>query len=505
MKHILIISFLTLILVSCGITDFEMPSWDVELTSIPLMNEDFPASDLEGENIIIDDGELIATVEDQLIEATPELSKTITDSTPNLPVLSNIPLDLRFEIQSINTDTSFRIIEGTFDSGEMIIDFTGDVNDFQVLNVKFNQLITEAGDIYILALEPEDFIDNQYSIDLSGISLTDQDISGEFWLIDIEILAQTSGADGAPVGSVKLSIDDEIYFKDFTGFINDIQTLDSETDVEIDYPTDIEQTIVLEEISMYFDIYNMIGFNFELMGDLVAYRNGVEIDRISLEDEFPAGYFTIQAGLAEGVETLTSIEIIDNEHINSMLRKMPDNIAFLNPIYKVSNLDSDVPGFVSKTHAIRCDYRIEIPLKATFYDDYLIYPDNVHEVEISQDNQDLIEERVNSAIIEITLQNDFPIGGILDIYVSSQELEADSLSLQQAEIKKEGYDILVTSEEQSFEIELSKEDLNLFLRDKVFMRTRVQFHNSDGVVAILVQDNLNVKGRLKISLNIEGD
>jgi len=186
MKKILIILFLTLLLVSCGITDFEMPSWDVELTSIPLMNEDFPASDLEGENIIIEDGNLIALVEDQLEETTPELSKIIVDSTPIVPVLSNIPVEIRFEIQSINTNTSFRIIEGSFESGQMNVEYTGEVNDFQVLHIVFNQLITEEDEIFTLALEPNDFTDNLYIIELAGLTLIDQEIDGEFWLIDIE-------------------------------------------------------------------------------------------------------------------------------------------------------------------------------------------------------------------------------------------------------------------------------------------------------------------------------
>ena len=56
MKYKLLFLFVTLFLVSCGITDFEMPSWDVKLTCIPLMNEDYPASDLIGDNIIAEDG-----------------------------------------------------------------------------------------------------------------------------------------------------------------------------------------------------------------------------------------------------------------------------------------------------------------------------------------------------------------------------------------------------------------------------------------------------------------
>ncbi|MBI9032316.1 hypothetical protein JEZ13_10025 [bacterium] len=507
MKKIIIILFLTLLLVSCGITDFEMPSWDVELTSIPLMNEDFPASDLEGENIIIEDGNLIALVEDQLEETTPELSKIIVDSTPIVPVLSNIPVEIRFEIQSINTNTSFRIIEGSFESGQMNVEYTGEVNDFQVLHIVFNQLITEEDEIFTLALKPNDFTDNLYIIELAGLTLIDQEIDGEFWLIDIEVEAETSGGIGEDLGAVQLTIDDELFFSEFTGFIDDVQTLDSETDVEIEYPSNIENAVILAEISMYFDVYNKIGFEFELMGDLVAYRDGVAIDTIKITDgpdnDLADVDFSIHACHPDSAEALTHIEIIDNERVNQMLRKMPDNIAFLNPTYKVSNLDENVPGFVSNQHTIRSDYRIEIPLRASFHDDFLIYPDQVYEVEISEDNQDLIDERVNNASIEVEVLNDFPMGGVLDLFVSSQELSADADSLALAELQFLGYDIQVSELNQSYEIELSKEDFNLFLNEKVFMRTRVRFFNSDGFVAILLEDNLSVKGQLNISIKVD--
>jgi hypothetical protein len=503
MKNRILLLFLTVFLVSCGITDFEMPSWDVELTSIPLMNEDFPASDLEGENIIIENGELIAVVEDQLEETTPELSKNIVDSTLDLPLASNEQAMIRFEIQSINSNTSFRIIEGTFESGEMLLTFTGDVNNFTELQLTFAQLLTEDDSVLIEKVQPEDFNDNVYIIDLAGMKLTEQDIDGEFWLIDILVYATSDATTGSNIGQTRLSINDELVFRSFIGFIDDVRTLDSEANVEIDYPSNVENAIILDEISMYFDIYNKIGFEFELMGDLLAYRDGVVIDSLSIEKI--GEDFTIQASTVEGEETITTINIEDNQWINQMLRLMPDKMSFLNPTYKVNNLDGDNPGFVSNQHTIRSEYRIKIPLKATFNDDYLIYPDNVYEVEISKDNQDLIDDRVNSATINLELINEFPIGGVLDLFVSSEELAADSLSLEQAELQYIGYSIEVSSDVQTYELELSKNDLDIFLRDLVFMRTRVRFYNSDGVVAILADDNLNVKGLLKMSLKIEGN
>lgn len=502
MKHILIIILFSLLLVSCGLTDFEMPSWDVELTSIPLMNENFPASDLEGENIIIENDSLFAIVNDELEEATPELSKNIVDTTPDVNVLSAVPVDIRFEIQSVNTNTNFRIVDGEFESGEMLVHFIGNTSNFNILHLDFSQLISPNGQPLSLALTPSDFTNNIYIIDLEGITLADQDIAGEFWLIDIDVLAETNSANGTSVGAVKLTINDELFFKSFTGFIDDVRTLDTQTDVEINYPQNLENAVVLDEIAMYFDVYNKIGFEFELSGQLNAYRDDVLIDTIMLED-LDGFDFVIAASESEGLEKITHFEVVNNERVNQMLRLMPDNIAFINPTYKVSNIDDELPGFVSNQHTIRSEYSIKIPFKATFNSDYIIYPDKLYDIEISKDNQDLIDERVNDGSIEIHVNNSFPIGGVLDIYLSSQELQANSESLDLAELKYTDYDIMEDSENQVYNITLSKDDLNLFLHDRVFMRTRVKFHNSNEVVTIFPNDSISVKGQLNISVRID--
>ena len=504
MKHIIIVLILTLLLVSCGITDFEMPSWDVDLTSIPLMNEYFPASDLEGENIVIQDGNLVAVVEDQLEETTPELSKNISDSTFFVPINSNEQVSIDFEIQSLNTNTNFRIQEGTFDSGEMIIHYRENYANFDTLKFTFNQMLDNDGETLQLNLTEEDFIDDRYIINLAGKKLTDQNIDGEFWLINIDIYASSQTiADGQEVGEVKLSINDRVFFRDFLGFIDDIQSLDSESNVDIDYPNEVENAVTLDEISMYFNVFNEIGFEFELMGDLVAYRDGTAIDTISLESLNDVD-FTIPAAPEMGVINSSTIEIVGNDRINQMLRLMPDKIALSNPTYIVNNIDDENPGFVSIIeHSVWSEYRIEIPFRATFNDDYIIYPDKLYDVEISQDNQELIDERVNEAEIALFVENTYPIGGILDIYISSQELSPDEESLETAELQLTNYDIEVSADQQSYSIQLDKDDLDLFINEKIYMRTSVRFHNSDGVVVILPQDNLSVKANLQISVRID--
>lgn len=502
MKYKLLFLFVTLFLVSCGITDFEMPSWDVNLTCIPLMNEDYPASDLVGDNIFAEDGYLFAFVEDELEEATPTLDKYLNDTTPPVQLYSNIYAVINFLIRAINTDTDFRITEGKFESGEMLISYDGDFTDITTINLTFSQLYY-GNQVVQLELTPEDFTDNQYILDLANITIKDQNIEGEFWIINIAVTAMSSLPEGNHIGKITISIDDSVVFSEFTGFIDDVRALDSETNVEITYPNNIENTVILDQISMHFYIDNEIGFNFELNGDLVAYRDELEIDRINIQNDTTID-FTIQADTTIGFGVLTTIDVVDDVRINLMLRKMPDKIAFLNPVYHVNNIDEITPGFVSNQHKINCRYEIEVPLKATYSDAYFIYPDKVFEVEISPDNQKLIDEKVNEAEIILTLINGYPIGGVIDLFISTQKLTADPNSLAQAELKFSDYDLAVAGEPQKHILELTTEDLKVFKHDSIFIMARLKFHNSIEPVSIMETDNLNIKGSLNVVVKIEG-
>ncbi|MFA7056150.1 MAG: hypothetical protein WC155_01140 [Candidatus Cloacimonadales bacterium] len=502
MKYKLLFLFVTLFLVSCGITDFEMPSWDVKLTCIPLMNEDYPASDLIGDNIIAEDGYLFAFVEDGLEEATPILDKHITDSTPPIQLLSNQTFPINFEIHSIATNTAFRITEGKFESGEMSISYDGDFTDITMLNLTFNQLYYD-DQVVQLGLTPEDFTNNQYILDLANVTIKDQNINGEFWIINIAVTAMSSLPEGSLLGKITISIDDLVVFSEFTGFIDDIRALDSETNVEITYPNNIENTVILDQISMHFYIENEIGFNFELNGDLVAYRDELEIDRINIQNDTTID-FTINADTTYGDGVLTTIDVVDDVRINLMLRKMPDKIAFLNPVYRVNNIDETMPGFISNQHKINCRYEIEVPLRATYSDAHFIYPDKVFDVEISADNQKLIDEKVEEAEIILTLINGYPIGGVIDLYLSSQELTAESTSLAQAELIFSNYDLAVTGNPQKHILKLESGDFQVFKNDRIYIMTRVKFHNSEEPVSIMEADNLNIKGSLNVVVKIEG-
>src|SRR5690554_978038 len=156
MKPKMLIYFFVLLLTACGITDFDMPSWDVELTTIPLMNMDFPASDLESENIIIEDGNLIAIIEDQLEEVTPELSAHLYASTPDIPLVASQDNSFTLSIQNVQSNTTFRLVEGELESGQMVLTYSGDYN-FNTISISFEQIVNEDETPFAFNLHPNDF------------------------------------------------------------------------------------------------------------------------------------------------------------------------------------------------------------------------------------------------------------------------------------------------------------------------------------------------------------
>lgn len=502
MKRKILFFFLVLLLTACGITDFDMPSWDVELTSIPLMNKDFPASDLEGDNIIIEDGNLIAIIEDQLEEVTPELSAHLYASTLDIPLVASQENSFSLTIQNVQSTTTFRLVEGKLESGQMVLTYSGDYN-FNTISISFEHIVNEDETPLSFILYPADFINDQYVVDFSGKKIVAQDINSDTWSTGVNVTSTANTPGDLILGEVDFLIDDNFVFEWFIGFIDTIIATDATADVEIDYPLGIENAVILDKISMYLTVYNQIGFELELMGDLVAYKNGVEVDRVLIH-ELEGVDLTIAAAYQVDMEAITTIEISNNERFNIMIRKMPDRFAYENPAYRINNFESE-PGFISSIdQSVRSEYTIRIPFVGAFTDQ-IIYPDNVNEIVISEDNQELIEKRVNSATIQLEVTNGFPMGGVLDLFLSSTQLDNEALELGEAELNYLDNGIEVSGREQKYEFQLNREDLEVFLRDKLFMRTRISFYNSDGIVIILPSDNLKVKGSLNISMKVEVD
>ncbi len=498
-----------LVIAACGLTDFEAPSWEVGLRNIPLMNRTFSAADLEGENIIIENDTLKVTIEGSIEEVAPALVKSVNSSTPDLPLVSNQSTPNSLFLQSLTPETEIRVLNGIIESGVMDIELNDSFLDFNYIEIQFNQLLNSDGSTHILTINKNDFIDSMYLFHLDGLTLGSQDLNEENIILDFNLYCSSDLADNTPLGLIRLSMQDDIMFSEFNGYINDVRALDYEQDVDIDYPQNVEDALMIKSANIYFTIYNEIGFDFYFLGDLVAYKDGAEVDRISIHEDLGVD-FTAAAATNPGQVMTTDINIVDNERANQMLRLMPDRIAFINPLYEVNNVTATEPGFVSNQHTIRCDFNVVIPAEIDVFSDYSIIPNDYIEIEIDSANQDMIDDRVDSASIDLTLINNFDFGGKVDLYISSTEIDTSQVSLDNSEIQLLDNEINATSEEQIISIELSKgelnKDLNTFLNDKIYVRFRVKLNNTDGYLVVMANDGLTIKGDLSLNVMIdEGD
>ena len=504
----LLLSILTMLLLACGLVDFERPVWDVTLQNVPLMNEDFPASDLIGENIAVLGDTLTAYIDGNLEKVTADLVKSINAQTGNIPLISGVEsTGNNFFLQSLSPDTEIRVVNGLILEGEMIVQFdNGDVNDVSLLTIEFIQLKEADGSSRVENITSSQWVNNEYVIDLAGLTLEAQDPDAEAIVVGFDVVLVSLQPDGTNVGSIKLAMQGELEFESFTGFINDLRALDFESDLDIDYPVNFENSVIVDQASIFFDVYNKIGFEFILMGDLVAFKDGAEIDRITLEDDLSTE-LKIDGNDAPGSSKLTEIEIVNDARVNEMIRLMPDNINFVNPYYSVNNVSSVAAGFVSNADGVYCDYRIEVPLIAEITSDYFITPEKLTSIEIDKSNQDILRDRVNSGNIELMIDNGYPLGGSVDVFIASHEITSDSLSMMTSEIQLLNNEIVADQYNQLIFIELEKGlenyDLNAFLNDEVFIRFRVKFNNTDGNVIIMHDDNINVNGSLNIDIHIE--
>jgi hypothetical protein len=510
MKFRYLLLLVAMIITACGVTDFEMPSWDVQISNISLMNKTFPASDLESEDIIVQNDSLIAKVDGRIEETSPELVKSVSSNTPNLPLLAEQQTSQSLALQALTPETQIRVQQGLIEEAEMVMTFDNLANEFTSVDISFTHLLNQDLTPHELTVHANEIdSNNKYYFDMSGLILGSQDPNADNLIISFDFFPHSSSTSVVNLGTVQMSINDDIYFQSFTGFISDVRALDYTSDVDIDYPSNVEDAIRIEQANIYFWVYNEIGFDLDFQAELVAFKDGAEVDRFTIHEDLDNVDFHVSGADIPGESKLTKISIVNNERANQMLRLMPESIALENPYYEVNNVDESVPGFVDKNHAVACDYEIDIPFTATISSNYQIVPDRVTEVEIDSANQDIIEDSVNSAGVVMEIDNSFNLGGKMDIFIASFELTDEDSSLMNAEIRLLDNVINASENGQTLSIDLAKgedgKDLDTFLNDKVYMRYRIEFFDSSDPVTVMASDYITIKGSLNMNITIDED
>jgi hypothetical protein len=247
---------------------------------------------------------------------------------------------------------------------------------------------------------------------------------------------------------------------------------------------------------MHLNILNQTGFDCRLTMNITASNEAGESVAIDIDE-------TIYAE----AET----EIIITEDINALLDLVPNEINVTNIIAYIG--DGETPGTIALNDSIAGFYEVVSPLQFIVNDHTLT--ETADAVELEEEDQDNIEDYLNSVTLTIEAENRLPLGAELKLYFASDSLliftdpglVIDSLSILPAAIQD---GLAIEPSQNQFVINLAGSDFDVFLdraNPNVFPGIELFIMGTDGeVVSILGNDYIHIIGYLEAIVHIsEGE
>ncbi|HPH71168.1 MAG TPA: hypothetical protein PK928_01655 [Candidatus Cloacimonas sp.] len=499
-KYYFILITALVFLGACEVKKPTMPSWSVKL-NIPLINDFFYVSDLvDSVNIVLN--------EDNILTVTANGEAT-TNEFGNLPFNPNINL------------TGIPLIGSSYDFYIPFTDPTGTVEiayaelaegvfESRLRNVDPNvdQISLVFHDIYLpnsnqnLVISSDNF-DNWVTTNLDGMHLGTPNTNEIITQLHISIQVNSTLPAGTQVATLDFRSDSMISLGEFRGGLHNypVNLNDSDSSINIDYPHGLDQTLTLEEASLQLTLQNYIGFGAEFSGQLKA-TNAAGVSRIiDILDE-NGNNFQIQPALQDG-PVVMNFNLYDN--ITELLQLMPTTIQVIGGCFEIES-DNNI-GSVKPTDTMHLDYLINAPLIFTLHEHEIVINEE-HEFSIPEDNRERIQKNALSASLNMQIQNMLPIGASAKLFLSNTP---------NIDIHNPGtYSFLKQVEIHSFnqnpgfqdvELELTKDELDLFASEQVYMRWSFSFEETGSPVTIHASsgDYIHLKGMISAEILIEED
>ncbi len=496
---------ITSIIISCQMPEkFSGVHYGLPL-ALPLMNNDYFIKDLvDSTNFIENNDSIFFTYSTNLKSYHIDTQMNINEkSTEEIPIISNIDTVATMSLSETGIwDDDIKITYGIVDSWTLQIDPEAfHVND----DIPLQKLTLTFDDVYLpngvdnLSLDITDFSHiNQYNLD--GYIIGNPTNTTYIDTLVFHVSTETDLPESVvvPVGQFRMFFTGHIYFDELNGtlFNKVLDGDDQETNIDIDYPENIANAIDLTDAKLKIGIWNTMGFDVTLFGKLTAYNDttGDSISIVFNDDD----HITFAAATTKYDSVYTEVTIEDS--VAALINIMPNRMKMTNIKFYVGRYSYDI-GYAYKGAGAHGSSTALVPFNFMFYNEP-IKPDTLIEIDISGDNQDLIDKQISSAALKLNLKNHIPVGGTVNIYFSPNPdsvFTNPTLSFLEKDVNPE-----INNQDGQSEVnfDLSKNDLNSFLHSKIYCGLIFNFHNSNGEVIIRPQNYLNVKGRIEILFDI---
>ena len=293
--------------------------------------------------------------------------------------------------------------------------------NLQSLGITFTNIINKATALPLtLNLTPADF--QNFSIDLSAQNgVAQYMISGpQNQLLDEITFTVTpiSSSENIPMlGSLRVYFTESLLFDSFTGKIDNrvISANDSNVSIDIEYPTGIQDAVVVNQAILKLTLVNPIGFRAIFTGTIVA-TNHLTNQTVTLDiSQANNNSINLDHAIDPNTPDTTIVEINDPA-IAQMVNIAPDAIIIQNSQFQISS-DPNELGFISHDNHLYGWYEMKVPFVFTFNSTQMT-PKSPVKIEVSEDNQKNIRDNAVDADLVMHYVNKLPIGTKVELFFS---------------------------------------------------------------------------------------
>jgi hypothetical protein len=525
---LIFIIFAALLVTGC-IEKLETPEWDVNL-QVPVINKSYPVYDLEDSvNIVIDDSVMYYknTGEIRSFEVGSDLL-TIGSNTVDMQ-LATIDANESGAISMSDGSASEEMAVRDGITSEWFLRFKIDgltnSQDLEYVKITF-QNVFESADA-----EPYyQMIDSNFSTevvaDLGGYLIKDDNLAEQEVLDSLRFTVEVAAVDGVVPEEFELRISyNEIKFSYLEGkvFNKQLDVNDDITNITVEYPYGIENTINAHGAKLMFEVDNPIGFDCTFYGKITAKSETNGITNTTTIDE--TDEVIIQHASNGNVEHTTVI--LQGPEIDDLLNTFPEEVRLEDAHFIIGRRNSQgetVIGYINSGVSMLGYYESKVPFELILMnnnigdstavaDSNYVQPRELQEIEISSENQTIIEDRAKNANMVLRIENSVPAGATAHLYFSDNEddvfdspllkfpRDGENTTFDAASEDMTSGEITPTTSE--VRINLSNEDLQTFLNDKLYLGLRFVFMDSDGeAVVVKPEDYIKVIGRIELLAHI---
>lgn len=486
-----------ILLGACQIKNPALPTWDVEL-NVPLINQKYFVSDLvDTVNIITDDNQIltltgngeVSTREFGNVFFSPDVSVDNQAVPSGVEVTQTLPF--------VDTAGKLTLAYGEIAGGHFRYRFTN-VNATAHIQMIFENVFN--ADNTPLTVSTNGASTGWINQDLTGLHIGQPNATSVIDGLQIKLVSTSGQPAGTTIGNVSFESLQILSFSRFRGRVNDLSVAlrESSSNITIDYPHDVDESITLREARLVLAIENEVGFGAMFNGRLFARnKDGDTLSVAILNDQ--GENFHVDSATSAGPQT-TIMEL--HSGIEPILQMMPDSLQIINGVFHFNS--GTTIGELRNNDMLHVDYTVNAPFHFDLHPHEIVV-DSTYTIEVSQENRDRIMNNALSADLFVQLWNMLPIGADAKVFFSTQ----DSIDVNDPatySYYKNATINAATSPNvwQPITLSLSKEELNLFAEPNVYYTWSFSFHEANDVIIYArTSDYIHVRSMLKAKVKLE--